>query len=278
MSKGILRTLYNKNFLMPEYLLSVTYRDLVKRKKRWAREKKEGRRIPLIRPWLISSENNENCGIIVKIDNTGKEIARNYSDFIHGVMVYNNSVLCASHHTIQVFSRDLIKLKDEYSYFPFNALHSMRVSSEGFYVCSAGTDSIFELDKNGKVIWSWYAGDHGYINDSFGTKRVLDKNLDHRLIEYDTWLHTTHVNAACELNNDTILATSFMRGAVIMIDKKTGSTNIMISDLKRPHAIRVYPDKTITFVDTANGKVFYGKIENNTFVKLNELKVSILTH
>mgnify|MGYP001562725895 FL=1 len=276
MNKKIIRTIYDKNFKMPEYFLSITYRDLSQRKKRWANEKKSGRKVPIVKTWVINSKNNPNCGIIVKIDSSGREISRNYSDFIHGIMIFDNIILCASHHEIQAFSLDLKELKKIYSYSHFNALHSMRKTKDGFLVTSSGTDSIFELDKDEKILWRWYATDHAYIYDSFGKERILDKEIDHKLVEYDTWLHTAHINAAVEYNENTILATSFMQGTLIAIDKNSGEVKIIISNLKRPHAVRVYNNNDISFADTANGKAYYGRIENGIFKLLNSITIESL--
>lgn len=268
------RTIYNNSYNIPSYYLSVTYRDLNARKARWAKEKNTQRVRPAIKKWDIFSENNPNSGLIARISKEGQVDKTSPSDFLHGILVTDLGVLSASHHSISLNSFDLSSSKVFSEFSTYNALHSMRKSKNGYLVTSSGTDVIYEISPNGnEILWEWWAIDHGFDTDSFGIKRELDKSTDHRYLEYDTWLHSAHVNSAAEYNENTIIATLFMNGTVIQIDKKTGKWDTLISDLKRPHSIRVYPDKKISFSDTANGIAMFGIIEQGEF-KL-ENKVSI---
>ncbi len=272
----LVRTVYDSSSSMPEYFLSVTYRDLGKRKERWAREKNQERVRPSIKEWNIPEIDNPYAGLIAKINKEGTIVATAQSDFLHGIMVTDNGILSASHHSIGIHSLDLTKSTELSSLKSFNALHSMRKTKKGFLLTSAGVDAIFELSENGKeVLWQWWAMDHGFMTDAFGINRTLSKDIDHRYVEYDTWLHTAHPNAAAEYDDNTILVTLFMQGTLNTINKTTGEITPIMSDLKRPHSVRVYADKRISFSDTARGEAYYGKIASGKFILEN--KVSIKT-
>ena len=44
----------------------------------------------------------------------------------------------------------------------FNALHSISRTRRGYLVASTGLDLLLEFNRNGEILWSWWATDHGF--------------------------------------------------------------------------------------------------------------------
>lgn len=275
---NIKRTRHYDKFEMPEYYLSVTYRDLQSRKKRWEKEKKEGKAKTQVKPWNISTANNANCGIIVKIAKNAEVTNVAYSDFIHGIMFTGDKkdILCCSHHELQFFSNDLKNIVNKISLPVFNALHSTRPTKDGFLLAASGTDVIIRFNNTFNKVWEWWAIDHGYTKDAYGGTRNLDKNIDHRIFEYDTWLHTAHINSVIEIDDEKLLATSFMEGSIIEIDKKTGNSKVVLSGLKRPHALRNVEKNLFTFANTGSGEAILAEYVNGGIFIKNKIKINCI--
>jgi len=64
----------------------------------------------------------------------------------------------------------------------FNALHSITRTRRGYLVASTGLDLLLEFNRNGEILWSWWATDHGFELTPTGRPRVIQKTADHRTI------------------------------------------------------------------------------------------------
>jgi hypothetical protein len=111
-----------------------------------------------------------------------------------------------------------------------------------------------EFTRDGQLLWSWWAIDHGFEFTPMGDRRVLDKSADHRGSRYGTLLQTTHVNSAVELPDGRILASLFHQGMVIAIDRESGEWQLVLENLDHPHSIRVLDERHFTVADTVRGR------------------------
>lgn len=249
---------------LPEYDLSVSSRDLDERRQRWEYERTHGKVVPAVEPHTFNSYDDERSGLIVSVDARGNIGRTIYADGVQGILpTSEGGVYSAQHGLINYIPRNDSAIKVVASEPLFNDLHSIRETSSGLLVASTGTDALFELEThNYAVCWSWAATGHGYERDSFGNRRIIDKEIDYRKLVYDTWLHTTHINSALEIDNHTVLATLFHQGEVISIDKETGKSSVVLSGLERPHALRRYEDK-ITLANTAAGLAIIASMRND---------------
>jgi hypothetical protein len=101
-------------------------------------------------------------------------------------------------------------------------LHSLRQSKNGVLVAATGVDAALEVAADGAVLWEWWAMDHGLLVDGTGSVRRLDRADDHRGLNYDTLLHTTHLNAVDEWSEQELLASLYHQGCVIRISRGSG--------------------------------------------------------
>lgn len=142
----------------------------------------------------------------------------------------------------------------------FNALHSLSRTRYGYLVASTGLDLLLELDTTGKVLWSWWATEHGFELTPTGEPRLLDKTADHRAIKYGTLQQTTHVNSVAELPDGRVLATLFHQGMVVAIERETGAWQPVLEGLDHPHSVRVLGEQYITVADTVHGKALLARL------------------
>src|SRR5256714_13625582 len=94
----------------------------------------------------------------------------------------------------------------------FNALHSISRTRRGYLVASTGLDLLLEFNRDGEILWSWWAIDHRFELTPHGRPRVIDKLADYRSIQYGTRAQTTHINSAAELPDGRFLASLFHQG------------------------------------------------------------------
>lgn len=146
----------------------------------------------------------------------------------------------------------------------FNALHSISRTRRGYLVASTGLDLLLEFDRQGEILWSWWATDHGFEFTPTGQRRELDKSADHRLIKYGTLSQTTHVNSVAELPNGRILASLFHQGMVIAIDRATGAWQPVLENLDHPHAIRILDAEHFTVADTVRGRALLVQLDRQS--------------
>jgi hypothetical protein len=136
----------------------------------------------------------------------------------------------------------------------FNALHSISRTRQGYLVASTGVDLIVEFNRQGEILWTWWATDHGFDRTPAGRQRQIDKMADHRMLKYGTLSQTTHVNSAAELPDGRVLATLFHQGTVIAIDRASGEWQTVLRGLDHPHAVRVLDEEHFTVADTVGGR------------------------
>lgn len=145
----------------------------------------------------------------------------------------------------------------------FNALHSISRTRHGYLVASTGLDLLVEFNREGEVLWTWWATDHGFEFTPTGERREIDKYADHRTSRYGTLMQTTHVNAAAELPDGRVLASLFHQGMVIAIDRESGAWQTVIDGLSHPHAVRVLDEQHFTVADTVRGRALLVKMNEN---------------
>lgn len=153
-----------------------------------------------------------------------------------------------------------------------NAVHWLVRSQAGWLIVSSGIDLILEVDEKGAVLWTWWAVDNGYERDALGRVRHLNRHADHRGVDYGTLTNVTHVNAVAELDDGSILATLFHQGQLVRIHRD-GSTEVVLSELQHPHAVRLLPDGRASVADTGRGRVVLVDLAQST----SETVVSITT-
>jgi hypothetical protein len=166
----------------------------------------------------------------------------------------------------------------------FNDLHGLAKNQKGnLLVVSTGIDAIIEINpkKPEKPIWIWLATKHGYDTTPSGKKRIIDLNKDYRNVDTCTPQHTTHINSCLEIKPGKVLATLFHQGELIEINKKTGKTKTLVSNLKSPHHIRYCRNRFI-LSDTRNQRVLFLN-KNYKIIKIlkgtyNWVQDAILTH
>jgi hypothetical protein len=119
-------------------------------------------------------------------------------------------------------------------------VRSLRRTEKGLLVTASGVDALLEFDLSGKLIWSWWATEHGYDQAYGGGTRVIDKQMDHRLKNYPGRLQTTHLNSAIVDPYDAskILTILFYQGKLIRIDRASLEHEVVVSDLNGAHHIR----------------------------------------
>src|ERR1700730_15448692 len=136
----------------------------------------------------------------------------------------------------------------------FNALHSISRTRRGYLVASTGLDLLLEFNRDGEILWSWWATDHGFELTPNGRPREIDKAADHQNIQYGPLSQTTHINSAAELPDGRVLASLFHQGMVIVIDRETGEWQPVLEGLDHPHAVRVLDEERFSVADTVRGR------------------------
>jgi hypothetical protein len=189
-----------------------------------------------------------------------------------GMVTSEKGVFVTAFDSVHEVDADLGSVRQHVVSSPlFNALHSISRTQRGYLVASTGLDLLLEFNRDGEILWSWWATDHGFELTPSGRPRVLDKSADHRTIKYGTLSQTTHVNSAAELPDGRILASLFHQGTVIVIDRETGAWQVVLDGLDHPHAVRVLDegiprDKSgdyFTVADTVHGKALLVRTNKN---------------
>ncbi len=216
-------------------------------------------------------------------DKSGDYLKRVELKMAAGMVTSEKGVFVTSFGSVHEVDADLGNVRQDVVSSPlFNALHSISRTQRGYLVASTGLDLLLEFNRDGEILWSWWATDHGFELTPSGRSRVLDKSADHRTINYGTLSQTTHVNSAAELPDGRILASLFHQGTVIVIDRETGAWQVVLEGLDHPHAVRVLDegippprgrDKSgtlsggqvsyFTVADTVHGKALLVRINKN---------------
>src|SRR5215469_928319 len=201
-------------------------------------------------------------GLLCLVEDMGRSQKTVELKMAAGMVDSGGGVLVTAFSSIHEVDADLgIVRKDVISSPLFNALHSISRTRRGYLVASTGLDLLLEFNRDGEILWSWWATDHGFELTPVGRRRELDKSADHRTVKYGTLSQTTHINAAAELRDGRILASLFHQGMVIAIDRESGEWQPVLGGLDHPHAVRVLDDSRdksgtyhFTVADTVHGR------------------------
>jgi len=172
-----------------------------------------------------------------------------------GMVASDSGIFITSFGSIHEVDADLGIVRQNVVSSPlFNALHSISRTRRGYLVASTGLDLLLEFNREGEILWSWWATDHGFELTPTGRPRVVNKLADHRKIRYGTLQQTTHINSAAELPDGRFLASLFHQGMIIVIDRETGEWQPVLEGLDHPHAVRVLDARHFTVADTVRGR------------------------
>src|SRR3989442_3760733 len=109
---------------------------------------------PTVDPDVSRGERSEGCKVVKNLD---LKMAAGMVDTDKGVFI-------TSFGSIHEVDADLKTIKRDVVSSPlFNALHSISRTQRGYLVASTGLDLILEFKRDGEVLWSWWATDHGLI-------------------------------------------------------------------------------------------------------------------
>lgn len=140
------------------------------------------------------------------------------------------------------------KLLQRISHPYFNDLHSLERSSRGLLAACSGTDLIVEIDLDGKILWEWWAAEHGYTVTPSGEERLSGRGGEHRNHYYHTRYQSTHVNCATVRDPGQerfILCLLFHQGRLLQIDRslppEKQEGEVILEGLARPHSLEKIP-------------------------------------
>ncbi|MBB6147251.1 hypothetical protein HNQ77_005245 [Silvibacterium bohemicum] len=140
------------------------------------------------------------------------------------------------------------KLLKRISHPYFNDLHSLERTKRGLLSASCGTDLIIEVDRDGNLLWEWWAAEHGYSVTPSGEPRASGRGGEHRDKYYHTKFQATHLNCTTVRDRDEeryILCLLFHQGLLIQIDRslppEQQKGEIILEGLARPHALEKIP-------------------------------------
>jgi hypothetical protein len=128
-----------------------------------------------------------------------------------------------------------------------NDVHSVHRSSRGLLITSSGADAILELDLDGKLLYDWWAADHGYTETPSGIDRTSARGLEHRDKLYHSRYQSTHVNEALFRDDDEryLLALLMLPGRIVQIDRHAPAAEqhaeVLVDQLANPHGLRRTP-------------------------------------
>lgn len=200
-------------------------------------------------------------GLLCLIEDMGRSQKTVDLKMAAGMVASDNGVFVTSCAGIHEVDTQLCTIQQNVVSLPlFNALHSISRTRRGYLVASTGLDLLLEFNRNGEILWSWWATDHGFELTPTGHPRVLDTSADHRTLRYGTLQQTTHVNSAAELPDGRVLATLFHQGMVIVIDRESGAWQPILEGLDHPHAVRILDEEHFTVADTVHGRALLAKL------------------
>ena len=153
--------------------------------------------------------------------------------------------------------------------------HTVQFSSDGksLLVASSGFDAVAEFDtESRKVVWEWFAWDHGFDRSKLGHYVVRSaersealKAMGHEVLLVDnprrfefgipTRTSPAHLNSACYNGDGSILVTLFHQGKGIIVDKVSGEVREVVSGLVNPHKLSRRKGGGYFISDTRRGKL-----------------------
>lgn len=167
------------------------------------------------------------------------------------------------------------KLLQRLSHPYFNDLHSLERTSRGLLATCSGTDLIVEVDLHGKVLWEWWAAEHGYTVTPSGEERISGRGEEHRNRYYHTRYQATHVNCATVRDAGRwpeqerfILCLLFHQGLLLQIDRNRPAAEqhgeVILEGLARPHSLEKIP----------GGWIFCNSLSKELVLLDDDLKVT----
>src|SRR5712691_12530892 len=232
-------------------------------KSHWEKFREENPLCPITTLGSHQKPQDDQGGLLCLLNDNGQVQASTRLSMPAGMALDGNSLLVAAIDKVYEVAPDLTNVEPHTISLPaFNMLHSLSRTRQGYLAASTGTDAILEFNRQGQLLWSWWATEHGFEHTPTGERRVLDPKLDHRGIKYGTLAHTTHVNSAAELPGGTVLATLFHQGVVVAIDRESGDWRPVLEELDHPHSIRVLAEDYFTVADTGRGRALLVRIKN----------------
>jgi hypothetical protein len=141
----------------------------------------------------------------------------------------------------------------------FHDLHSVTRLGNDLLITSAGTDAVFQVDLEGRLTRSWWAGQFDLTQTPSGRQRVLKVEDDHRGRLYPSLHRAVHPNGAVALDNGHWLVTCFHLGAVLDVHPD-GHWSIWAKGFDHPHSLRPltmreHPEARWLISDTLRGRV-----------------------
>src|SRR5947209_1108998 len=191
-----------------------------------------------------------------------------------GMVTSDRGVFVTSFGSVHEVDTDLgIIHRNVVSLPVFNALHSISRTRRGYLVASTGLDLLVEFNRDGELLWNWWATDHGFELTPTGQHREIDRSADHRTIQYGTLSQTTHINSAAELYDGKFLASLFHQGMVIAIDRERGTWTTVLEGLDHPHSVRVLDEEHFSVADTVHGRALLVRLHEGKGSIINEIDV-----
>ncbi len=233
-------------------------------KKHWS-ETGQAAQCPLTVLGSMEKPKEDTGGLLCLIDDFGFSQKTVDLKMAAGMVNAENGVLITTFGSIHEADADLGTLKRDVVSSPlFNALHSISRTERGYLVASTGLDLLLEFNRQGDILWSWWATDHGFEFTPTGNRRELDKFADYRAVQFGTLAQTTHINSAAELPGGRVLASLFHQGMVIAIDRESGDWQPVLEGLDHPHAVRILDKSHFTVADTVHGKALLVRIDEQS--------------
>jgi hypothetical protein len=128
-----------------------------------------------------------------------------------------------------------------------NDMHSLKRTKRGLLVTCSGTDVILEIDLQGRLLYEWWATEHGFNMTPSGRERASGRGQEHRTKGYHTRYHTTHLNDATfrDESERYLLALLFHQGQLVQIDRdlppEEQKPEVLVDGLARPHGFEKVP-------------------------------------
>jgi len=194
-------------------------------------------------------------GLLCLLDGNGQAVEQVELPMPAGMTFSDGGIMVASIEDVHEVAPDLSTIQKNVVSLPtFNMLHSLSRSHAGYLVASTGVDAILEFTREGDLLWSWWATEHGFEFTPKGERRILDLKGDYRGTMFGTLAQTTHVNSVAELADGSVLASLFHQGMIIRIDREDGSWQPVLEGLDHPHSVRILADDYFTVADTGRGR------------------------
>jgi hypothetical protein len=194
----------------------------------------------------------------------------------YGVSASRSEMALATAQSVQLINMDTGEVRLCHNPW-LNQGHTVEFSPDGkrLLVGSSGFDAVFEFDtESGKVVWQWFAWDHGFDRSKLGHYVVRSearckalKAMGHNVLLVDnpekypfgipTRQKPAHLNSACYDADGRILVTLFHQGAAYVVDQNTGEAKEVISGLSNPHKLSRRKRGGYFISDTKGGKVIF---------------------